>query len=620
MKLLNTLNGSIILEVSEKLKKQLLDKFKLETQDSEEQIVKYINDFERLKQSLPTDKRDITRYDYKTLKSLIDAIEKAKTRKEDINSSVTNFIQKAKKNEIPPLEALKRAVKKFFEIQTEIKDAPKDINKYSYLKLIQFLEKNYESLLTQKLINKLKTENQTLTTEQIFLYVNEYLQNFNDIPLETPSADLMSFTQLEHLVDSLISKRGVGKETKTYLEDIDVIYNDKNGFKVYAPEGKEHCIKLAHGRGYCIGWLGGSNLYYRYRLIKNRTIYYVVDESLDFEDRYYVTVVLVDPYGRTAFADKTNSAPYHGDTDLPWSEISGFVPKLKNLENLFVSRPLSEDEIEMRDKYQGIQYDIRYGQRLPNNQTPMEYFNSPKEVGLWMEIQSPKLFDEDYASLTTDLKKKYIALGFDLTAKQIASSEATVLNYYANKKIEKIKQTPLQQLSDSDIALLNSPIFKKIKEDLKERFAAGLTAQDGEKLEISNLKSGDVGKFISLYGLQEIFESMGDNLVDIVINVGDSGDFIQIPKNITRFKKLRQLTLQKNAINQLPDFICDIESLQFIGLTDNPELTSLPECIGNLPNLEIISFKGSGINEIPNSLKENFYMVAPQMYQVEDGF
>jgi len=452
------------------------------------------------------------------------------------------------------------------------------------------------------------------------LYVNEYLQNFNDIPLETPSADLMSFTQLEHLVDSLISKRGLGKETKTYLEDIDVIYNDKNGFKVYAPKGKEHCIKLAHGRGYCIGWLGGSNLYYRYRLIKNRTIYYVVDESLDFEDRYYVTVVLVDPYGKTAFADKTNSAPYHGDTNLPWSEISGFVPKLKNLENLFVSRPLSQDEIEMRDKYQGIQYSLRYGSRLPNNQTPMEYFNSPKEVGLWMEIQSPELFDEDYASLTPDLKKKYIALGFDLTAKQIASSEATVLNYYANKKIEEIKQKPLKQLSDSDIALLNSPIFKKIKEDLKERFAAGLTAQDGEKLEISNLKSGDVGKFISLYGLQEIFESMGDNLVDIVINVGDSGDFIQIPKNITRFKKLRQLTLQKNAINQLPDFICDIESLQFIGLTDNPELTSLPECIGNLPNLEIISFKGSGINEIPNSLKENFYMVAPQMYQVEDGF
>ena len=92
MKLLNTLNGSIILEVSEKLKKQLLGKFKLETQDSEEQIVKYINDFERIKQSLPTDKRDITRYDYKTIKFLIDSKEINKNRKSEINSAFPEYV------------------------------------------------------------------------------------------------------------------------------------------------------------------------------------------------------------------------------------------------------------------------------------------------------------------------------------------------------------------------------------------------------------------------------------------------------------------------------------------------------------------------------------------------
>ena len=118
MKLLNTLNGSIILEVSEKLKKQLLGKFKLETQDSEEQIVKYINDFERIKQSLPTDKRDITRYDYKTIKFLIDSKEINKNRKSEINSAITSFI---KKNKGTPLAELKSAIKKFFEIQSEIK-------------------------------------------------------------------------------------------------------------------------------------------------------------------------------------------------------------------------------------------------------------------------------------------------------------------------------------------------------------------------------------------------------------------------------------------------------------------------------------------------------------------
>jgi len=616
MKLLNTLNGSIILEVSEKLKKQLLDKFKLETQDNEEQIVKYINDFERFKQSLPTDKRDITRYDYKTIKSLIDSKELNKTRQAEMKSAITYIV---KKNPESPQLELKSAVKKFFEIQSEIKKSPKDIKKYNYLTLIDFLGKNFEDLLTQKLINKFKTENQMLTNEQMLFYINNYIQNFDNFPFETPSIDSMNFSQFEHLIDEFVAKQGVDVKTQDDLKNIDIIYDD-NDLIIFSPKTKDQCIRLGYGRTWCTSRLGGSNLYYNYRLRNNRTLYYVVDKSKNFEDRFFANVVLVDQRGGTSFADKTNSGKFSGHENLPWAEISSYIPKLSNLKDLFVSRPLSEDEIEMRDKYQNIDYNASYGRRLAGDKTPMEYFNSPREVELWMEINSPKLFDEDYASLPPDLKKKYIALGFDLTAKQIASSEATVLNYYANKKIEKIKQTPLQQLSDSDIALLNSPIFKKIKEDLKERFAAGLTAQDGEKLEISNLKSGDVGKFISLYGLQEIFESMGDNLVDIVINVGDSGDFIQIPKNITRFKKLRQLTLQKNAINQLPDFICDIESLQFIGLTDNPELTSLPECIGNLPNLEIISFKGSGINEIPNSLKENFYMVAPQMYQVEDGF
>ena len=39
MKLLNILNGTLIVEVSESLKKKLLDKFKLETQDTEKDIL-----------------------------------------------------------------------------------------------------------------------------------------------------------------------------------------------------------------------------------------------------------------------------------------------------------------------------------------------------------------------------------------------------------------------------------------------------------------------------------------------------------------------------------------------------------------------------------------------------
>jgi|688.fasta_scaffold02581_13 hypothetical protein len=599
MKLLNILNGTLIVEVSETLKKELVKKFKLETQDSEKKIIDYIEGFERYQQSLPTDKRDITRYDYKTLKSLIDSKENAKTRKADINSAITSIINKEmeKGEEAPPLEALKLAVKKFFEIQTEIKNAPKDINKYGYLKLIQFLENNYEQLLIEKLISKFKTENQTLTTEQILFYVNEYIQNFNEIPFQTPSADLMSFTQLEHLIDAMGAKKGLEKKTKTELEDVPVIYDDEKGFKIYAPTGKEHCIKLAHGRRFCIGWLGGANLYYNYRLRNGRTIYYVIDETLDYEDLHFVTVVLVDERGGTSFANKTNSRPFDGSQNMPWDEISGYVPKLKNLKNLFVSRPLSEDEIEMRDKYQNIEYDIRYGRRLPNNQTPMEYFESPREVALWMEIKSPDLFDEDYSSLPIDLKKKYISLGFELTSGQIKNSEKEVLDFYAKKKIEKIKQSTLRGLSDADIALLNSPVFKQIKESLKERFVQGLTAEGGKRLKIENLKSGDVGKFISLYGLNDIFDTLSDDMESISIfgNKDGSNQTIEIPRSLTRFKNLEQLILNDGIISELPDFICELKELTTIGIGGNPQLTSIPECIGLLPELEVVNMKGSPV-------------------------
>ena len=593
MKLLNILNGTLIVEVSESLKKKLLDKFKLETQDTEKDILEYIESFEKYQRSLPADQRDITRYDYKTLKSLIDSKEGSKVRKSDVNSAITNFLKREKK--LPLLE-LKLAVKKFFEIQSEIKNAPKNIEKYSYLKLVKFLEENYANLLTQKLLNKFRTENQTLTNNAILFYITNYIQNIGNIPFEMPSVDLMSFTQFEHLIDEMIAKEGLSKKASVDLKDIDFVYDD-NDLIVFSPTTKDQCISLGHGRPWCTSRMGSGNLYYNYRLNNNKTLYYVLDKSRDYEDRFFATVILVDPRGGTAFADKTNSGKFSGHENMSWDEISSHIPKLANLKDLFVPRPLSDEEIEMRDKYKNFDYNVRYGKRLPGNQTPMEFFDSPKEVELWMEINSPDLADEDYATLTPELKKKYIALGFDLTPRQVAASEAVVLKYYADKKIEKIKQTTLRGLTEADIALLNSPIFKTIKESLKERFAEGLTTDGGKRLKIENLKSGDVGKFISLYGLEDIFENLSDDMESIAIygNEDGSNQTIEIPRSLTRFKNLTQLVLNNGIISEFPDFICELKELSTIGLVRNPQLTSIPECIGLLPELEVVNMKGSPV-------------------------
>ena len=50
---------------------QLFVKFKEETEYSEDDIKSFINDFDKYKNGLPSDKRDITKYSYEQLKSLI---------------------------------------------------------------------------------------------------------------------------------------------------------------------------------------------------------------------------------------------------------------------------------------------------------------------------------------------------------------------------------------------------------------------------------------------------------------------------------------------------------------------------------------------------------------------
>jgi len=144
---------------------------------------------------------------------------------------------------------------------------------------------------------------------------------------------------------------------------------------------------------------------------------------------------------------------------------------------------------------------------------------------------------------------------------------------------------------------LNSPIFKKIKESLKERFADGLTSDGGKRLKIENLKSGDVGKFISLYGLKDIFENLSEDMESISIfgNKDSSTQTIEIPRSLTRFKNLQQLVMNDGIISEFPDFICELKELTTIGISGNPQLTSIPECIGLLPELEVINMKGSPV-------------------------
>jgi hypothetical protein len=577
-----------ILEVSEKIKNQLYTKFSRDTTDSPEEIILNIDLFDKYKQGLPTQERDITRYSYDDLKSLVQS--------KQLNRTMGDIFTEFKKKESGiENNILKKYIKKFLEIQSELPKENQNILKYSFLNLVKLVDDSYSNLLLKKMVNKFSKENPNLTKDQIVYYIDSYGENFDLIPFNTKGIDKMSFSELEHLLDGLEGKKEFSKTNKEDFEDINLNY-DKNGLKIFTPLTKDQCIRLRNGRSWCTSREGSGNLYYNYRLNNQKTLYYVIDEDKSFDDLNFATVILVSPNGEKSMADKSNSGRYAGSTNLPWSEIVSKVPKLEKLEYIFESKPLTQEEQQLIDKIRNV--------RVGDN--PMESFDTHQEVEMWLEYNSPQLSDRQYTFLTPDLKKKYIALGMKLSTAMIESSEPEVIKYYISKKFEVLKQKNLNDLSGEDVTLLNTPILKKFKEEIKFKFMKDITKSQGSSVSVEYPRDSE-SKFIALYGFEEFFESLPENISDFSFTKVGGGDLtnfaLKVPSTIGRFKNLHAIHLE-DVVQELPKEIGNLENLVFLSLPKNRNLKSLPKEIANLPNLQIINLKGSNPNvQIPKEIE-----------------
>jgi Leucine-rich repeat (LRR) protein len=145
--------------------------------------------------------------------------------------------------------------------------------------------------------------------------------------------------------------------------------------------------------------------------------------------------------------------------------------------------------------------------------------------------------------------------------------------------------------------------MSELKDFFKPEFAKGLTV-GGDKLVIDGFNQGAIGKFIGLYGLDELIDSLPDTLTEFSVQNNDNNNtIVHIPESISRLKKLETIML-RNCISEIPDSICELPNLRFIALMNNPKLTSIPDCIANLPKLLFINLKGSNNVVVPESIKE----------------
>jgi hypothetical protein len=300
-----------------------------------------------------------------------------------------------------------------------------------------------------------------------------------------------------------------------------------------------------------------------------------------------------------ALADGSNSGRYSGHGNIPWDEIVKKIPKLDGLKDLFAPKPLTSEEKEVINKVA----------RASVGDNPYESLGEEKWVEIWLEYNSPNLNDEQYSHLSVPLKKKYIALGMDLSSAQIMASEPEVLKYYANKKIETIKNKDLRSLNSSDIALLNSPIFKSIKKELKPKF----TSQLGGDYKSNNITisypNDNSAKYMALYNINDIFSVIAKQkgIMSLTIeNREKNSTFnIDIPPTISELTELESLYFD-NCVEKIPEEFGRLKNLEHLVLINNPKLTELPESLGFLPNLQFVNLNNSKNIRIPEWLSSNF--------------
>lgn len=162
------------------------------------------------------------------------------------------------------------------------------------------------------------------------------------------------------------------------------------------------------------------------------------------------------------------------------------------------------------------------------------------------------------------------------------------------------------------VKYLNGPM-SELKEIFRHEFAKGLTSKGGDRVEI-NYPDSAAGKYVALYGFEDLFETLPETIVNLtIINKSRENIELDVPKSIGRFTKLETLLLQ-NMVKSIPSEVGNLKDLEYLSLPNNPSLTTLPDSIKNLTKLTFINLKGSDNVTFPPSLEEKVQLQDDNLY------
>jgi hypothetical protein len=161
------------------------------------------------------------------------------------------------------------------------------------------------------------------------------------------------------------------------------------------------------------------------------------------------------------------------------------------------------------------------------------------------------------------------------------------------KKLEKLLNKSIKQLDDSEITLLNLPIFQNYKNELRDKFTKELsneTFNNGStfELDLTNSRDNRIGNYVKLYSFDTLINNIPKNITDLVI-IGESNTTTDLTfdDNFKNFKNLERLNL-KYCTSEFPIFIKSLMQLETICVVD-PRIAQVPNWVGDFSELRFLT-------------------------------
>jgi hypothetical protein len=206
--------------------------------------------------------------------------------------------------------------------------------------------------------------------------------------------------------------------------------------------------------------------------------------------------------------------------------------------------------------------------------------------------------DVIFGNLPEDMQKKYIGLGNELSGTMVKKLSPSAMSYYVSKKKEKLLQKSLRELSDNDIQVILSNEMKPYLKSLKEKFKKEVVENVKQKIDFVTVSwPNDINaKFVKLFELDEFFEILPKDIQYLQIdNTTNDGEIFEIPESLGEFTELQTLVFE-NSIKELPESIGKLTKLQFLNLTNNQQMTRIPDSLVNLVCITWISVMNTPID------------------------